>query len=478
MNPLRKNTNPLPLSNITNTYSSNPTKPKLKTVNPSSKIPNPISLTDTSSFSTPIQSNNDNTTTSTAQKTTTQKTRRGKKRKREHRIILPKNTTSSLENKDQEITSDIVEHHAYDRLNLAMRDYIGRYKKALTSQGPYHSSSKTEEAILQGAKGSKERHGAHRFYAPGTRDTIRNDYKGQIIEKGITPLKKAVLLKKGFDEQSLDELDKKHDDSDFVEKTFTEIWGDQKEIISIFSKTETDEELNSVTLLPREINLIVDKGLDNYLRVIIDNEIRPAVMKGEISPEEALTKTCELIREHFENALLFLEKQLERVNTYKSNLDLFIKEKPGSEDSVKLLLQLEQDIKLIESCKQQGVPRNKLVQNKRFIKRCKTQFASSKVLKNLPKIISDRQIEELTKEIENAKNLYEKVMTYTKWELSGTELPDMKFYTHKYDSDKKQFEKKTEEEMMELSLDLIKTKEPAKKHQKITPKKLNFDQEK
>ncbi len=182
-----------------------------------------------------------------------------------------------------------------------------------------------EHARAQVDRGNDEWDAAHSDAAAGFYDNRRIEIGREIMaENTITPIKLAVLKSKShqkFTEADILELLSLTNNPDQFWNRFDQLWTPSKyEFSNILDDTYVGTASNITTLMPRDLNRTVDRGLERKIRPLYA-QLLEASMLGKIEPDE-IAKTYQVaIKQHFAKAEQLIKRRIEDLTQYKILID-------------------------------------------------------------------------------------------------------------------------------------------------------------
>lgn len=211
-----------------------------------------------------------------------------------------------------------LEEHGNLRIQLFYLTSLALYKKAVrTGKPPSDVKVSIPGARIQVGQGNRENHAAHANASANVVDNLKDLYKEQINQDGLSPLKRALLSKaKNVPDWVLDLIDKNHEDKNFVSSLLDEYWAESSLIIG----TKLEFTLNATDKLPSKVNLGCDLSLEKAIRPYME-KLYTQLMKGEINPDEATSLFQERTVEHFEKRIEELKEKKASLRSSASKVD-------------------------------------------------------------------------------------------------------------------------------------------------------------
>lgn len=234
------------------------------------------------------------------------------------RLILPAddNSTTSTQPDDYNNLSRLISQHTYERMQKVLEGAIAVFGVARTSQGHVNGLEVgLGPARIQVGQGNNELDAAHQNAAPGLEDNLRECLINETNKNGVTPVKKGLLLRKRFSEDALNELNQNRGNIKIITKIFDTIW--PKSSRSIIEGSVCESELcGATTLLPADYNRIVDKGLEDRVRRVLEGLYFSAYI-GKLDPE-TFTRVCyQIFKGHYRLIISKLQNRITHLNRYR-----------------------------------------------------------------------------------------------------------------------------------------------------------------
>ncbi len=279
---------------------------------------NPLSLSFEELVSSPIPSSKEMAISTPEPFTMHSGGRKKRKVKKEQirRIKLPPNTTPSwLGDPTGKQEEEEIKQHAFSRINFLFLTLAAYWNKMpLTS---LESSMSVEAALLQATSSTlKGKQAAHSHLVPGLRANSSKLFQRSIIEHGMTESTKRVLQIKQFPAADIQEMETHSTDEAKINEIFNRHWAHG----SLIEGTAIDLLVNAtVSVIPTDVNLKCDKGIENKLRDKIVDLINTC-HKGTCRPEEACDQAVKLIRNHITKAIRELSLQVNLIKQFRVKL--------------------------------------------------------------------------------------------------------------------------------------------------------------
>lgn len=353
----------------------------------------------------------------------------------------------------------LLREHAHMRVHLFALAVVGLHGIAIRSDNSEDRkfSFSLISAYLQVGKAingkgklKNQVHAAHDNAAAGYIDNSRDRVIQTIAEDlKITPQKMKKLIAKGFSAEDLKEIQENCHDFNKLTEIFDRIWPvNPLKPQSIFTGTQTDLTLNSITEVEKDANLVVDKWIE-LLRPKIE-ELYEKIIYAKITQEEATIQFRELIIEHL---LRFEVSHTKNQATLDKYEETFLKlekyknlESNEVTDVINLLRELEKELNPPKIKKSNLFfqdpltknPRVKLPNNHRFLN--KTAYTLQKDFIECISTWTVQKFDLLKKEFQSQK---EKIMGYINISMeqrAGTKVPDFTSLFGEFNPDTKKRE--------------------------------------
>ena len=196
-----------------------------------------------------------------------------------------------------------VREHAYLRVQLFFVASLALWKKGVRSSGDYVAlETNIQRAKCQVGRATNGYHAAHSNAAAGFVENRKENLIEELVEEGITPLKRKLLLAKGISEAQLAQIEAKHSHEKTVRQIIDTVWPEK----GILDGTPLELVLNATNSLPRAVNLQSDKPLEKRIRPFVADLYRQ-LMRGEIDPKKATSIYVTAIQNHFKETIALLE---------------------------------------------------------------------------------------------------------------------------------------------------------------------------
>ena len=364
------------------------------------------------------------------------------------RKILKLNESASIkhEKRKVELTSDNVKQYAFLRMQIFPVSCFALWTTAANSKENVENLDvRCGRARLQGAQGSFGRHGSHAHTTAGLTDNEIEDLYERTVEDGLTPTKKPIFQALGVTLEELEEMANNLEE-DLVNSVFEKIIQRNKDrVYSMIGGTDLEKRMNVVAEMPSDLNLIVDGGLEKAIRPDVVKIYR-AVMLAQITPEKATKEYHRLIHRHWTKTIPLLRKRIRQINTLSKLIETNASKNSLSIQTANKINCLIKELKISYP----GVPIPKLSLTYRFI----TGLKKGKVVKTK----NNKTI--TVKWIKHEQNVQikrlQRIFNYTRWEQSGTELPDYTLLVGQYNPRTQKREPLSISDKLNLSVNLIK----------------------
>lgn len=234
------------------------------------------------------------------------------------RIILPAgdNSTTSTQPDNYNDMTRLISQHTYERMQKVLEGAIAVFAVARTSQG--HVSGLEVglgPARIQVGQGNNALDAAHQNAAPGLQDNLRECLIQETNKNGITPIKKGLLLRKRFGEDALKELNENQGNLKAITKIFDKIW--PKSSRSVIEGSVCEPELcGATTLLPADYNRIVDKGLEDRVRRVMEGLYFSAYV-GKLDPKTFTSVCYQIFKGHYRLTISKLQNRITNLEKYR-----------------------------------------------------------------------------------------------------------------------------------------------------------------
>lgn len=220
-----------------------------------------------------------------------------------------------------------IRQHAYQRLQTIYIKAEALFGLGKRSNPLASSNLKTgvDHARAQINRGKENWDAAHSDAAAGFYDNRREEIKREIIaEKQVSPIKAAIINAKAggkFSEAEVEELLSLTEDPEAFTKKFDELWKPTRfEFSSLLDDTYIGIASNITSLLPRDLNRKVDRGLEFKIRPLYA-ELLKSSMLGEKEPEDIVKTYQVAINKHFARAENCLGNRIIDLTQYKLLVD-------------------------------------------------------------------------------------------------------------------------------------------------------------
>lgn len=239
-----------------------------------------------------------------------------------HRMVFQaeKNLAPSVTYANEKLSIQI-EEHANLRVQLFYITALALYKKAeRTGKPPSDVKVSIRRARVQVGQGDRDNHAAHANASANVEDNLKDCYKHQINQQGLTPKKRALLSKaKKIPDSILDLIEKHHSDKDFVDRLIDKYWSET----SLITGTPLELTLNATHKLPRGVNLGCDLRLELRVRPYME-VLYTRLMKGEMTPNEGTSLFQNEVIKHFEEQLKDLKEKKALLKDTSSKVEQLI----------------------------------------------------------------------------------------------------------------------------------------------------------
>lgn len=323
----------------------------------------------------------------------------------------------------------MVAQHAYMRIQLFYMCALSLEKLALRSDGTTRNIEvKIAAARLQCGQGTDGTHAAHSNAAAGASDNLKKLLIQEILDDQFyTPQKRKMLMSRGFSEEDLTQLlNLTTDESAFLE-LFYQIWPSYaRQPESINEDTEGHIITSGTTTeVPRIVNLVCDKRLENAIRPIIC-DLYARIMKGDISPEDATKEFHSIVKNHFMTATTNIEQRITDLKTYTHHLRILKARRitPGHEQE--WLKTMEETVQLKRKLQENvdpGTP-NVLFKHVGGIFQHNRRNSAGDIILSVKTRLKEHYDEIVRQASEQAERL-EQLLMFTKSQENGTKLPDL-----------------------------------------------------
>lgn len=359
-----------------------------------------------------------------------------------HRIVSPHsaNLSPSLQ---ADPAQSIMQQRMLTRHHAEMRIQIF-YMCALYINGLGVRSDETQRKVevaigharLQCGQGSNGNHAAHDNAAAGGYDNLKQLFMQEVItEKLFTDKKKKFLLERGFSEETFLQLIALSTDESAFQQFFNYIWNSRNnEPAPVFEGTPTENYANATTELPRTLNLVCDKRLENYIRPIVCNLYKSIMLKDKkseeyVSPEEATEIYKALVKGHFETAIPKIEQRLADMDAYIINLTILREKKYLRNDKEKWVKLIDETANIKKGLSKNihdGVPKVEFKGVGYLFEKTKETSTDDLVLSVKTKL--QDYYEKIKTQVDAKKEMLNQLLQFTKDESEGTIIPPFELY--------------------------------------------------